>query len=151
MVGFSGHSIFPTLRNDMKDKTQYPKMVGVVYACSTAVHPEPYTLDPNPEPKTRNMQHDTLNPNPEPLTPTLDLGHPAPTPFPPNSKPYTQTPTLDSLKSESCNINSKTFTLNPNPCTPIPIPSTKKKSHLLNSQLQFLDPNLYPKPETRSP
>ena len=82
MVGFSGHSIFPTLRNDMKDKTQYPKMVGVVYVCSTAVHPEPYTLHPYPNPKleSRNPIYLTQTPNPEPRTPDPEPRTPNPEP-----------------------------------------------------------------------
>lgn len=38
MVGFSGHALFPTLRNDMTDKNEYPKMVGVVYFVVTTVY-----------------------------------------------------------------------------------------------------------------
>jgi len=38
MVGFSGHALFPTLRNDMAKKEQYPKMVGVVYLVVTSVY-----------------------------------------------------------------------------------------------------------------
>ena len=31
MVGFAGHAVFPTLRNDMQDKAQYAKMVRQAY------------------------------------------------------------------------------------------------------------------------
>lgn len=39
MVGFAGHAVFPTLRNDMVDKTQYSRMVEVTYciACSAYI------------------------------------------------------------------------------------------------------------------
>ena len=38
MVGFSGHAVFPTLRNDMQDKSQYGKMVNVTYAISCSAY-----------------------------------------------------------------------------------------------------------------
>jgi len=38
LVGFSGHAVFPTLRNDMQDKSQYGKMVNVTYAISCSAY-----------------------------------------------------------------------------------------------------------------
>mmetsp|Transcript_17265 Transcript_17265/g.42168 ORF Transcript_17265/g.42168 Transcript_17265/m.42168 type:complete len:294 (+) Transcript_17265:40-921(+) len=32
MVGFAGHAVFPTLRNDMRDKKDYNRMVDITYA-----------------------------------------------------------------------------------------------------------------------
>uniref|UniRef100_A0A7S4PPD0 Amino acid transporter transmembrane domain-containing protein n=1 Tax=Guillardia theta TaxID=55529 RepID=A0A7S4PPD0_GUITH len=38
MVGFAGHAVFPTLRNDMIDKKQYTKMVDVSYVAVTVTY-----------------------------------------------------------------------------------------------------------------
>eukprot|EP00277_Geminigera_cryophila_P012763 CAMPEP_0179438856 /NCGR_PEP_ID=MMETSP0799-20121207/22533_1 /TAXON_ID=46947 /ORGANISM="Geminigera cryophila, Strain CCMP2564" /LENGTH=539 /DNA_ID=CAMNT_0021220779 /DNA_START=56 /DNA_END=1675 /DNA_ORIENTATION=+ len=38
MVGFSGHAVFPTLRNDMVNKEDYPQMVNVTYAVTSVAY-----------------------------------------------------------------------------------------------------------------
>jgi len=38
MVGFSGHAVFPTLRNDMVDKGAYPRMVNTTYAITCSAY-----------------------------------------------------------------------------------------------------------------
>jgi len=38
MVGFSGHAVFPTLRNDMANKEDYPQMVNVTYAVTSVAY-----------------------------------------------------------------------------------------------------------------
>ena len=38
MVGYSGHAVFPTLRNDMVDKSAYPRMVNATYAITCSAY-----------------------------------------------------------------------------------------------------------------
>lgn len=37
-VGFSGHAVFPTLRNDMEDRRLYPRVLDVSYSAIVTVY-----------------------------------------------------------------------------------------------------------------
>jgi len=38
MVGFVGHAVFPTIRNDMADKRDYPKVINVAYVIASILY-----------------------------------------------------------------------------------------------------------------